>query len=102
MCIRIYIVFSYKIELKTKKWKHALILYMVGADPTIAAQERCIAINWNYIAKLKVYYHNDEYFLMLNTKPIIMKAWTPDFDFNKKLIQMFHYGLSYQSYQIYF
>ncbi|KAH0636028.1 hypothetical protein KY290_036423 [Solanum tuberosum] len=69
----------------------------------IAALERYIAAYWNYIVKPKVYYHNDGYFLvkfttledrdevfyagphMLNKKPIIVKIWTPDFDFTKEV-----------------
>ncbi|KAK4706884.1 hypothetical protein R3W88_033601 [Solanum pinnatisectum] len=34
--------------------KHALILYVVGIDPTIAAIERYNAAQWNYIAKPKM------------------------------------------------
>ncbi|KAH0767691.1 hypothetical protein KY285_003562 [Solanum tuberosum] len=77
----------------------------VGAEPTIAPLERYIAANWNYIAKPKVYYHNDGYFLvkfntledmdevfyagphMLNQKPIIVKKWTSKFYFNKEVMQ---------------
>ncbi|KAG5621962.1 hypothetical protein H5410_007180 [Solanum commersonii] len=29
-----------EVELETQRWKHALILYVVGANPTIAALER--------------------------------------------------------------
>ncbi|KAH0717608.1 hypothetical protein KY285_013639 [Solanum tuberosum] len=94
-----------EVELETQRWKHALILYVVGANPTIAALERYIATNWNYITKPKVYYHNDGYFFvkftmlddrdevlyagphMLNNKPIIMKTWSPKFDFNKEVMQ---------------
>ncbi|KAK4713334.1 hypothetical protein R3W88_019241 [Solanum pinnatisectum] len=94
-----------KVELEIQRWTHALILYVVGADPTIAALERYIATNWNYITKTKVYYHNDRYFLvkltkledrdevlyagphMLNSKPIIVKTWSPEFDFNKEVMQ---------------
>ncbi|OIT22967.1 hypothetical protein A4A49_55256 [Nicotiana attenuata] len=46
------------------KWKHALIMYVVRNSPTIAAMERFIASNWNYIAKPKVYYHNEGFFLV--------------------------------------
>ncbi|KAG5595966.1 hypothetical protein H5410_037198 [Solanum commersonii] len=53
----------------------------------------------------KVYYHNDGYFLvqfanmdernevlylgphLLNNRPIIVKIWSPDFDFNKYVLQ---------------
>ncbi|KAG5576040.1 hypothetical protein H5410_056174 [Solanum commersonii] len=77
-----------EIEKATEKWKQALILYVVGESPTIAAIERYIALQVNTVSKPKVYYHNDGYFLvkfasvddrnevlysrphMLNNKPI--------------------------------
>ncbi|WMV45435.1 hypothetical protein MTR67_038820 [Solanum verrucosum] len=94
-----------EVELEMQKWEQALILYVVGAEPTIAALERYIVANWTYIVKPKVYCHNDGYFLvkfttledrdevfyagphMLNQKPIIVKKWTPDFDFTKEVMQ---------------
>ncbi|KAH0642180.1 hypothetical protein KY290_033780 [Solanum tuberosum] len=94
-----------EVEVETQRWKHALILYVVGAEPTIAAIERYIAAQWNYIAKPKVFYHNDGYFLvrfgsfedrdevlylgphMLGNKPIIVKTWEPDFDIGKEIMQ---------------
>lgn len=48
-----------EVDLETKKWKHALILQVVGALPTIASLEWYIANQWNYIAKPTIYYHND-------------------------------------------
>lgn len=53
-----------EVEKETVKWKHVLILYVVGANPTITAVERYIEATWNYIVKSKVYYHNDGYFLV--------------------------------------
>ncbi|KAK4720322.1 hypothetical protein R3W88_018660 [Solanum pinnatisectum] len=92
-----------EVELETQKWEQVLILYVVGTEPTIATLERYIEAN--YIVKPKVYYHNDGYFLVkfttledrdevfyagphtLNQKPIIVKKWTPNFDFTKEVIQ---------------
>uniref|UniRef100_M1DNN1 Endonuclease/exonuclease/phosphatase n=1 Tax=Solanum tuberosum TaxID=4113 RepID=M1DNN1_SOLTU len=94
-----------EVELETQKWKHALILYVVGVTPTIASLERYITAQWNYITKPTVYYHNDGYFLvrfaslddrdevlysrphMLNNRPIIAKTWSPDFDLSKEVLQ---------------
>ncbi|KAK4724060.1 hypothetical protein R3W88_026839 [Solanum pinnatisectum] len=79
------------VDKATSKWKQALILYVVGESPTITAIERYIALQVNTISKPKVYYHNDDYFLvrfaslddrneilyscphMLNNKTIIVK-----------------------------
>nr|XP_016506018.1 PREDICTED: uncharacterized protein LOC107823827 [Nicotiana tabacum] len=94
-----------EIEVETQKWKLALILYVVGGSPTIGAMERYIASVWNFVSKPKVYFHNDGYFVvrfnsikdrdevlysgphMLNNKPIIVKVWSGDFDFNKEVLQ---------------
>lgn len=76
-------------------------MYVVGDSPTIAVIKRYIVHQVNTVNKPKVYYHNDGYFLerfacldernevlysgphMLNNRPIIVKVWSPDFDFNK-------------------
>lgn len=80
-------------------------MYAVGKSPTIATIERYIAFQVNTVSKPKVYYHNDDYFLvkfeslddlnellyawpyMLNNQPIIIKKWSADFDFNKEVLQ---------------
>ncbi|XP_019260265.1 PREDICTED: uncharacterized protein LOC109238288 [Nicotiana attenuata] len=94
-----------EIEEETQKWKLALILYVVGGSPTIGAMERYIASVWNFVAKPKVYFRDDGYFVvrfnsiedrdevlysgphMLNNKPIMAKMWSADFDFNKEVLQ---------------
>ncbi|KAK4736663.1 hypothetical protein R3W88_000360 [Solanum pinnatisectum] len=90
-----------EVEVETLRWKHGLILYMVGVEPTIAAIERYIAAQWNYIAKPKVFYHflvrfgsfedRDEVLYsgphMLRNKPIIVKTWAADFDLGKEIMQ---------------
>ncbi|XP_019237787.1 PREDICTED: uncharacterized protein LOC109217944 [Nicotiana attenuata] len=101
-----------EIEKETQKWKQALILYVVGGSPTIGAMERYIASVWNFVAKPKVNFHNDGYFVvrfnstedrddviysgphMLNNKPIIVKLWSADFDFNKEVLQTIPVSLS--------
>lgn len=77
----------------------------VGGSPTIGAMERYIASMWNFVAKPRVYFHNDGYFLvkfnsiedrdevlyygphMMNNKPIIVKVWSAEFDLNKEVLQ---------------
>ncbi|XP_009769130.1 uncharacterized protein LOC107815188 [Nicotiana tabacum] len=92
-------------EEETQKRKFALILYVVGGSPTVDTMESYIASVWNFVAKPKVYFYNDGYFMvrfnsiedmdevlysgphMLNNKPIIVKIWSADFDFNKEVLQ---------------
>ncbi|KAF3631875.1 hypothetical protein FXO38_26420 [Capsicum annuum] len=91
------------VDMETGRWKKALILYVVGASPTIGSLERLIAKQWNFAAKLKLYYHNEGYFVvlfnsledreavllpgpyMLNNKPIILKVWSEKFDFSAEV-----------------
>ncbi|XP_070040441.1 uncharacterized protein [Nicotiana tomentosiformis] len=95
-----------EVDRETEKWKHVLILYVVGSLPTIGTFERFIASNWNYIAKPKVFYHNDGCIFvrfnsimdhdevlysgphMLNNRPVIVKVWEAGFDFNKEVLRM--------------
>lgn len=76
-----------------------------GGSPTIGAMERYIASMWNFVAKPRVYFYNDRYFLvkfnsiedrdevlysgphMINNKSIIVKVWSAEFDLNKEVLQ---------------
>ncbi|XP_060210241.1 uncharacterized protein LOC132637115 [Lycium barbarum] len=89
----------------TEKWNKAVILYVVGEDPSIGAIERFIASEWNFVSKPTIYYHNEGYFVIkLNTleernevlysgpytlrrKPVIIKAWTPEFNFHEEVLK---------------
>ncbi|KAG5580708.1 hypothetical protein H5410_051335 [Solanum commersonii] len=44
-----------EIDKATEEWKQALILYVVGDSPTVAAVERYIALQVNTVTKPKVY-----------------------------------------------
>ncbi|XP_019259894.1 PREDICTED: uncharacterized protein LOC109237950 [Nicotiana attenuata] len=94
-----------ELDRETGKWKQALIMYVVGNSPTIAAVERFIANNWNYTANPKVYYHNEGFFLVkfgsiedrdevlfsgphtMNNRLVIVKIWEAGFDFNKEVLR---------------
>ncbi|KAH0724790.1 hypothetical protein KY284_000655 [Solanum tuberosum] len=62
-----------EIDKATEEWKQALILYVVGESPIIVAMERN-----------EVLYSGPH---MLNNRPIIVKVWSPEFDFNKEVLQ---------------
>ncbi|XP_019257662.1 PREDICTED: uncharacterized protein LOC109235869 [Nicotiana attenuata] len=88
------------IDSEIHKWKYAAIVYVIGGSPSIWALERFVAGQGNFSTKPKIYYHNAGYFMikfscleerdmvmysgphMLNNRPVIMKAWTADFDFD--------------------
>lgn len=48
----------------TEKWKKAIILYVVGAAPSIGVMERFIGTQWNFTPKPKIYLHNGGYFVV--------------------------------------
>ncbi|KAK4713244.1 hypothetical protein R3W88_019151 [Solanum pinnatisectum] len=76
-------------EAETEKWKQAVVLYVVGDR-----------------LSPKVYYHNDGYFVMrfsstedrdevlfsgpymMSSRPVIVKAWCPNFNFNNEVLRM--------------
>ncbi|KAG5615423.1 hypothetical protein H5410_015247 [Solanum commersonii] len=65
-----------EIDKATEEWKQALILYVVGESPTIAAMKMYIALQVNTVRP-----H------FLNNRPIIVKIWGLEFDFNKEVLQ---------------
>ncbi|KAF3660749.1 hypothetical protein FXO37_13261 [Capsicum annuum] len=94
-----------KIDWETEKWKTAIILYLKGGSPTIAILERFIASTWTLTTKPKIFttmtgllssnapvlmIGMKSYMLdpqMLNARPIVIKMWTPDFDFATKMLR---------------
>lgn len=78
---------------------------MVGDTPTIGALERFIKAQWNFVAKPKIFYNNDGYFVVkfntiddgneviysgphiFNNRPMIIKAWAANFDFNEEVLR---------------
>ncbi|XP_075092189.1 uncharacterized protein LOC142172463 [Nicotiana tabacum] len=94
-----------EVDRETTKWKHAIVLYVVGDSPSIGALDRFINAQWNFVTKPKIYFHNDRYFVVkfnsvedrdvvlmsgphtIRNKPIIVKAWSPNFDFDIEVLQ---------------
>ncbi|XP_021729884.1 uncharacterized protein LOC110696859 [Chenopodium quinoa] len=94
-----------ELEEGNRKWVNALIFYVVGFYPTIAAVLRFFAQQWNDMQKPDVYWHDDGYFIinmcssddrdtilcscphMFFGKPAIVKPWCPDFDFHAEILR---------------
>lgn len=86
------------------KWKNALVVYVVGDVPGYNQMKRYISRVWNMVADLHIYYHNDGYYVVkfptiddlreilyvgpytMSNKPLILKQWSPDFDFRKEFL----------------
>ncbi|XP_019253821.1 PREDICTED: uncharacterized protein LOC109232507 [Nicotiana attenuata] len=92
-------------EEENEKWKKAVVIYVIGAAPSIGTIERFIASNWNFAAKPRIFYHNEGYFVVLfhtiedknevlytgphtiGNKPIILKSWTAEFNFYDEVLK---------------
>ncbi|XP_009782929.1 uncharacterized protein [Nicotiana sylvestris] len=93
------------VERGTKRWKMAVIVYIVGKTSTIAAFERFVTFQWNLVAKLSIYLHNDGYFVVkfaamedrdvmlysgpytMNNKLVVVKMWNATFDFTNEVLK---------------
>ncbi|XP_060170990.1 uncharacterized protein LOC132601964 [Lycium barbarum] len=91
-----------KVDRETAKWKCALIVYSIGECPGYNNMCRFIAQSWNSVAEPEVYLHEEGYYIvkfhsmedmreilyagpyMINYRTLILKPWTPDFDFNEE------------------
>ncbi|KAG5575962.1 hypothetical protein H5410_056096 [Solanum commersonii] len=51
-------------EIGNEIWSNAIILYVIGNTPSIGAIMRFITTEWNFVAKPKVYMHNDGFFVV--------------------------------------
>lgn len=86
------------------KWQNSMILYVVGDSPPSAALDRFITSQWSFAMK-PMFFHNDVYFVLkfdsatdrdevllsgphlINSKPIIVKPWKADFNFNEEILK---------------
>lgn len=48
----------------SERWATAILFYVIGMKPTLAAVHRFIALNWNSVALPEVYLHDDGYFVV--------------------------------------
>ncbi|XP_075099268.1 uncharacterized protein LOC142176099 [Nicotiana tabacum] len=90
------------VDRETEKWKGALIAYVIGDCPGYNAIRRYIDVKWKKIADPDLFIHEEGYFIIkfksiddmpeilctgpyiINNRPIILKPWTTDFDFDKE------------------
>lgn len=87
-------------------WANVVVVYVVGQTPIIGTIIRFITLEWNTVAKPKVFLHEYGYFLVkfeslrnrneilysgpftLNNRPMIVKAWTPSFNFHDEIMRV--------------
>ena len=93
-----------EVQNEEAKWKSALIAYVVGECPGYNVMNRYIKMNWSKAGQSTLYLHEEGYFIVkfqnlddmneilysgpytINNRPIILKQWSPDFDFGKEFL----------------
>lgn len=93
-----------EIECETEKWKKALIVYIIGKMCGYNHMSKYISQVWNNVAEPYLFLHEEGYYIVkfqnlkdlkevlyggpytINNKPIILKQWTPNFDFNDEFL----------------
>ncbi|WMV24159.1 hypothetical protein MTR67_017544 [Solanum verrucosum] len=91
-----------EVNLEIQKWNSALIAYFIDDVPGYNTLTRYINQFWTNAVKPKVFYHKEGYYVIrfasiddmnqilysgpytINNRPIILKSWTVNFDFNKE------------------
>lgn len=94
-----------ELEKESAKWKNAIILYVIGEEPTIAYLKNYLQTQCGILGEFEIYYHNEGYFLvrfelssdkdrmvyegpyMLSSRPIIVKSWVADFSLEKEVLR---------------
>lgn len=94
-----------KIENEGRKWKNAVIFYVIGETPTISylttyLQKQCELVGW-----FDIFYHNEGYFIirfehgvdrdkllfeglyMIASRPTIVNEWVAGFCFEKEVLK---------------
>lgn len=90
-----------EVKSETEKWKCALIMYILGEIPGQNTMKQYINVNWANVAEPDVFLHEEGYYIVkfrttadmqeiyysgpysINNRPMILKPWTSDFDFNE-------------------
>ncbi|XP_048502800.1 uncharacterized protein LOC125498608 [Beta vulgaris subsp. vulgaris] len=94
------------IDMLSEQWANALIMYVVGQNPTINAMNAYLKSQWSLSLEPTVYKHEAGYFIakfcsqedrdsiiyagphLFYGKPLIVKQWTASFDFHKEVLKV--------------
>lgn len=89
-----------------KLWKLAVVVYVVGGNVTIDIIKGFIRKHWSVVDMPTIHLHEEGYFIMkfksdddcdeiirggpyfLNKAPMIVKKWTPNFDFKEEIVRV--------------
>lgn len=95
-----------KIEVgkEEKKWRNALIVYVLGHMPGYNYMRRYVGQIWSNVSSPDLFYHDKGYYVVkfkseedmneifytgpysMNNRPLILKKWCPNFDFSAEFL----------------
>ncbi|KAK6788794.1 hypothetical protein RDI58_012592 [Solanum bulbocastanum] len=91
-------------EKEEVKWKHSLVLYIIGEMPGYNYMKPFISQTWANVANPDLFYHDEGYYVVkfqsepdlkeilfagpysINNKSMILKQWTPKLDFKSEFL----------------
>ncbi|XP_059301875.1 uncharacterized protein LOC132053789 [Lycium ferocissimum] len=91
-----------EIDREMRKWRSALIVYVIGDTPGYNYMSKFVTQTWNKVVEPEVFLHKEGYYVIkfqsvedmneilfsgpytINNKPMILKQWTVNFDLSKK------------------
>lgn len=53
-----------RLKLKQKKWKCALIVYIIGKTPGYITMKRYVNVNWENVAEPDIFLHEEGYYII--------------------------------------
>lgn len=90
---------------EAEKWKHSLIVAVIGEIPGYSQMKRYINHNWSKASCFELFWHDKGYFIAkfkeedglkevlyrwpytINNRPIILKKWSPNIEFDTAFLK---------------
>ena len=97
---------KYEVVKMNEIWMNAVIVYVVGQNPTLTALKSYIMTNWNLGVEPQMFKHEEGYFVvkmgsresrdivvfagphLFYGKPMIIKPWTANFNFRNEVLKV--------------
>ncbi|XP_056685637.1 uncharacterized protein [Spinacia oleracea] len=94
------------VDIELKKWANAVILYVIGDNPTIKYISTFVDKQWLCESKPEIFLYSEGYFLIrfgsveekervlcsgpytIANRPAIVKGWSADFNFNTEILKL--------------
>lgn len=89
---------------ESNKWKHTLVMYVIGAEHTLGYMEQFVAKAWSHLALPVLHQYDNTFFLarfdsaeacarvfnagpfFIKSQPVVLKEWSPNFEFKQELL----------------